>query len=89
MASSTYLGPADNLFVGDKLYHPGDTIPLSDAARRHLEINGHRFSDTDADAVALAAASMAPIAVDTRPRDDRGAPVEVPTPAPTRAAKSD
>ena len=99
MATSVYAGPADNLIVGDKLYHKGDAVPLDKDARESLEGNGHLFTDTDPDEVAMRLAAQPAPAGDTRPRDDRGAVVEMTdarkAPAapeiapPARAAKAD
>lgn len=99
MANSVYAGPADNLIVGDKLYHPGDAVPMSADERANLELNGHRFTDTDADEVAARVAAQPGNPGDTRPRDDRGAPMDMTdarkAPAapeiapPARAAKAD
>lgn len=77
MAANVYVGPADNLIVDGKLYHPGDSVPLDKEARANLELNGHRFADTDADEVAARIAAQPAPAADTRPRDDRGAPIEM------------
>lgn len=77
MANSVYTGPADNLIVADKLYHPGDAVPLSADARANLELNGHRFTDSDADEIAARIAAQPGPAADTRPRDNRGAPMDL------------
>lgn len=77
MANSTYVGPADNLIVGDKLYHPGDAVSLDKDARASLELNGHRFTDSDADEIAARIAAQPATPVDIRPRDDRGAPIDM------------
>lgn len=98
-SNATYVGPADNLIVGGKLYHPGDAVPMSKDERASLELNGHTFHDTDADDVAAQIAARPAAPPDTRPRDDRGAPMDMPdarkAPAdpsiapPARAAKAD
>lgn len=99
MATSIYRGPADNLIVGDKLYHPGDAVPMSKDERAWHELNGHRFTDSDEQEIARNVAARPMAAPDTRPRDDRGAPIDMPdakrAPAapeiapPARAAKAD
>lgn len=97
MANVVYSGPADNLIVGGKLYHPGDSVPLEKDARAALELNGHRFADSDEQSIAQEIAARPPAAPDTRPRDDRGAVMDMPDArkapaapemaAPARAAK--
>jgi hypothetical protein len=72
-----YVGPADNLIVADKLYHPGDAVPLDKDARANLELNGHRFSDSDAGDIAARIAAHPGAAPDTRPRGDRGEVLEM------------
>lgn len=68
---SKYLGPADVFIVGDKLYHPGDTVPLSKDAREHHALHGHRFEDVNPLGDLLEAAP--PVSPEPLPRDERGA----------------
>jgi hypothetical protein len=72
-----YLGPADAFQAepDGKFYRPGEAIPLSAEARRHHELYGHRFEDTDDAAVAVARAAMMPAPPAPEPRDDRGASI--------------
>lgn len=42
----TYLGPAANLFVGNKQIQPGDTAQLDKAVVDSLVAAGHRFEET-------------------------------------------
>jgi hypothetical protein len=44
---SKYLGPADNFIVGDKVYKPGQVVPLSKEEREHHALHGHRFADVN------------------------------------------
>lgn len=99
MATHIYSGPADHLIVDGKLYHPGDAVPVTADQRASLELNGHRFADSDEAAVAQAIAERPAPVPDSMPRDDRGAPMVMPdarkAPAdpsiapPARAAKAD
>ena len=94
-----YSGPADNLIINEKLYHPGDAVPMSADQRAWHELNGHRFEDSDEADIAARTAARPMAQPDTRPRDDRGAPIDMPdakrAPAapeiapPARAAKAD
>lgn len=78
MANAVYTGPADHLIVDGKLYHPGDAVPVSADQRASLELNGHRFADSSEADIAQAIAERPAPAADSAPRDDRGAPMQMP-----------
>lgn len=86
MSAYKYLGPADNVLLPgvNKVYHPGDAIPMAKAQKDAMERAGHRFEDTDLDAVALANAT-AVSAVTPRPHGDRGEILDIPDAHPETA----
>ena len=83
MTSHVYVGPSDSVLLpdGKRAYHPGDSIPLTKDQKAGLERSGHRFSDTDAEAVA--ATGIAQPLPDQRPRGDRGEVLDIPDAHPT------
>lgn len=71
MANVKYLGPADSFIVGDKVYHPGDPVPMSKELREHHALHGHRFEDVNP----TGDLAEAPLPTETAAKDDSGAPI--------------
>jgi hypothetical protein len=68
---SRYLGPSDAFIVGDKVYKPGDVVPLSKEMREHHALYGHRFEDVNP----VGDLAEAPMSDDVTAKDDSGAPI--------------
>lgn len=95
MSSYELVSGTDNLILDGRAYRVGDSVPLSKDQKASLERSGHRFADTDPDAVAAAIAEAPPVLAETMPRGDRGEVLDLPAPrqrataAPAPATKSD
>lgn len=71
-----FLGHAavgGSLVIGDKVYEPGDMVPLSKESVLQHQAAGLSFEGVEADDTVPA---IPPTAPDNRPRDERGAVVE-------------
>ncbi len=82
-----YLGPASVFVVNGKEYVPGQSVPLSEASRRHHEIHGHRFDDSADPEPIVPTVEAAPLMVpmsSTLSPEESGAPT-VPSATPTVA----
>jgi hypothetical protein len=80
MGRYTYLGPADNFILDDKLYHPGEAISMPEDQKINHELNGHRFAESNEAEIAVAIASTPAPRAETLPRGDRGEVIDVARP---------
>jgi hypothetical protein len=59
--ASRYLGPSATFIFAGKEYHPGDSMPIGAADRKHHEQFGHQWSDSPEPANVIPATMAAPL----------------------------